>query len=88
MLSNHLGSQGLDDVYSLALTESQTRLRILDNSRLFSKSKEKHVVELIQFGSDTSQSPKTFAFKDASQLSAHLLNGEQDLSRHHHCMNI
>jgi hypothetical protein len=78
MFANGPDSQDPSDVRSLALSTTQLRSHVLDNTRLFSKRKEKHLVELMELGSDASHDPNTFAFTDALQLSNHLRNARRN----------
>jgi hypothetical protein len=89
MLSNTaLPHQSLTDAYSLALSYTQTRSCILNNARLFAKSKEKHLVELTELDLDQSEDPKTHTFTDASQLSEHFCQDESNVVHHNPAMEI
>lgn len=55
-------------------------LRVLNDSRLFIESSEKHIVELTRLDPDTSQDPATLIFTDAPQLSEHFRNTDYNHS--------
>jgi hypothetical protein len=88
LLNTAVNNQNLTDVYALALSDSQTRSRILNNSHLFSKSKEKHSVELIQLNLDQSVDPEIQTFTDASQLSEHFHQNDSNAVHHNPAMEI
>ncbi|KAJ8117088.1 hypothetical protein OPT61_g1628 [Boeremia exigua] len=73
-MSANCDSHDQDRVRSLALSTTHLQSHVLDNNRLFSKRKEKHLVELMELSSDVLHEPKTFSFTDALQLSKHLRN--------------
>jgi hypothetical protein len=89
MLSNTAAHhQNLANAYSLALSDSQARSRILHNSRLFSKSKEKHSVELTRLDPNQSTDPETYTFTEASQLLEHFRQSDSNAVHHNAAVEI
>ncbi|CAN9402869.1 unnamed protein product [Alternaria alternata] len=78
MFADGLPGHEPSDVRSLALSTTQIRSKILENTRLFSKRKEKHLIELLELGVDSSRDPDTFTFTDEAQLSSHLRSARRE----------
>lgn len=68
------------DLQSLVSSAQKTRDETLENALLFAKSKERHLVELMTIGADATQHPRSFSFRDSTQLSTHLANDTDESS--------
>lgn len=85
---HHDCTQVVSDLYSLASSESQTRERVIQNDMLFARPRESHLVELTTIDFDPSHSPRYFAFKDHSQLSAHLADDATRVFHRDTCIEV
>jgi hypothetical protein len=69
MFADGLPSHEPSDVRSLAMSTTQIRSKVLENTRLFSK---------LELGVDASRDPDTFTFTDEAQLSSHLRSARRE----------
>ena len=60
------------NLHSLASSALQTRAEAIKNEQLFTKAKERHLIELMIVDSDATQHPRNYSFQNSTQLSAHL----------------
>jgi hypothetical protein len=80
--NNSLEAHSLLNVRSFALSESQLRTQVLNNKRLFSNHKEKHLIELTEIEADASHYPVTSTFRSAADLAGYLHdNGHGSVQR-------
>lgn len=84
----HTNTSSSDDLLRLVRSDIRTYSHGTDDNLLFSRKREKHLIQSITLGFDATHDFEFFEFRNGSQMSSHLTDITTEKFHGHACLEI